>query len=71
MCFVTEQKHPFVYLTSMEAVTSQCSRGELSIMLFQLAYNFITSERRRHLSESPLMDFQELLTFHIYLQPVK
>lgn len=55
----------------MEAVTSQCSRGELSIMLFQLAYNFITSERRRHLSESPLMDFQELLLFHIYLQPVK
>lgn len=45
MCFVTEQKVPFVYLTSMEAVIPQGSWGELSIVLFQLAYKFITIER--------------------------
>jgi len=58
MCFVTEQKVPFVYLTSMEAVTSQGLRGEMSIILFQLAYKFITCERESHLSQSPLMDFK-------------
>lgn len=58
MCFVTEQKVPFVYLTSMEAVTSQGLRGEMSIILFQLAYKFITCERENHLSQSPLMDFK-------------
>ena len=52
MCFVTEQKVPFVYLTSMEAVIPQGSRGEMSIVLFQLAYKFITSRSSR----SPLMD---------------
>ena len=47
MCFVREQRDP-----SVESVTSQGSRGEMSIILFQLAYTFITSERGRHLSES-------------------
>lgn len=52
MCFVREQRDPFVYLTSLESVTSEDSRGEISIILFQLAYTFITSERGGHLSES-------------------
>lgn len=47
----------------MEAVIPQGSRGELSIVLFQLAYKFITIERGSHLSQSPLMDLKNFRHF--------
>lgn len=47
----------------MEAVTSQGSWGEMSIILLQLAYKFITSERGSHLSKSPLMDLKNFQHF--------